>query len=115
MTTLITGNYFIEKYDAFKIDRRLLARTISDTGVVCVPLIPWNINGILVATVTGVSTAAYLPYAVNSWLLPAITLYFAARGLHKKISIGAPEATMMQRVASSALPIGDHRHNEGSK
>ena len=115
MTTLITGNYFKEKYDAFKIDRRLLARTISDTGVVCVPLIPWNINGILVATVTGVSTAAYLPYALSSWLLPAITLYFAARGLHKTIRLGAPEATMFQQIASSALPIGDHRHNERSK
>jgi len=115
MTTLITGNYFKEKYDAFKIDRRLLARTISDTGVVCVPLIPWNINGILVATVTGVSTAAYLPYALNSWLLPAITLYFAAIGLHKTIRVGAPESTMLQKVASSAQPIGDHRHNEGTK
>lgn len=85
MTTLVSGNYFKEKYDAYKLDRRLLARTISDTGVICVPLIPWNINGILVATVTGVATTAYLPYALNSWLLPVLTLFFAVRDFHKPI------------------------------
>lgn len=79
MTSLITGGYFKKKYDVKGVDRRLLARAISDTGIVSVPLIPWNINGILVAIVTGVPTLSYMPYAINSWILPMITLAIAYR------------------------------------
>jgi NhaC family Na+:H+ antiporter len=84
MTTLITGGYYGPKFDELNEDRRLLARTICDTGVVSVPLIPWNINGILVATVTGVSTMNYLPYALNSWVLPLLTLFLAILGMKSK-------------------------------
>jgi NhaC family Na+:H+ antiporter len=84
MTTLITGGYYGPKFDELNEDRRLLARTICDTGVVSVPLIPWNINGILVATVTGVSTMNYLPYALNSWVLPLLTLSLAILGMKSK-------------------------------
>jgi NhaC family Na+:H+ antiporter len=84
MTTLITGTYYKDRYDALDVDRQVLARTICDTGVVSVPLIPWNINGILVATVTGVSTVSYLPYALNSWLPTLMTLFFVWRGMKVK-------------------------------
>lgn len=100
MTTLIAGNYFKDRYDDFKVDRRLLARTISDTGVVSVPLIPWNINGILVATLTGVATLDYLPYALNSWMLPVLTVWFAFRGRAINLKESARSAAIIQAVAA---------------
>lgn len=52
----------------------LLARTLADTGVVIVGLIPWSLMSLIFATVLGIPTQSYAPYAFFLWLLPLITL-----------------------------------------
>ncbi len=65
---------FKEKYEELNLDRSILARTVSDTGVVIAPLIPWNINALIIQMVTGMSVTAYFPYAILCYAFPAITI-----------------------------------------
>ncbi|AHG22460.1 sodium:proton antiporter [Chania multitudinisentens RB-25] len=51
-----------------------LSRIVSDAGIVTSPLIPWNSCGAYMAAVLGVSTMAYMPFAVFNIAAPLITL-----------------------------------------
>lgn len=57
-------------------ERATLARVLGDTGLVTSPLIPWNINALMVTGVLGVEALAYLPYAIMNWSLPLISILF---------------------------------------
>jgi len=50
-----------------------LARTISDTGTIIAPLMPWNVNALIIGTVVGV-TSGYAIFAVLCYISPIITL-----------------------------------------
>lgn len=61
------------KYDEIGVDRSILARTISDTGTIIAPLMPWNVNGLIVTLVTGVSCISYAPFAILCFIAPLVT------------------------------------------
>ncbi len=63
LTAIITGQHFKNYFDALNIDRSYLARTISDTGSIVITIIPWNLNALVAASITGVATIHYAPYA----------------------------------------------------
>ncbi len=73
LAVLLPGHTF---FPVFKEKKALplLGRTLADTGLVFSPLIPWNINALLVVSVLGVDVLAYLPFAFMNWLLPIITI-----------------------------------------
>lgn len=71
---LLPGRLLQDKYNELGIDTTLLARTISDTGTIIAPLMLWNINALLLKSLTGISAADYAPYAVLCYLSPIITL-----------------------------------------
>lgn len=73
LAVLLPGHTFLPVYREKKA-QRLLGRTLADTGLVFSPLIPWNINALLVVSVLGVDVLAYLPFAFMNWLLPLITI-----------------------------------------
>jgi NhaC family Na+:H+ antiporter len=50
-----------------------LALDLENTVVVISPLIPWNIAGLLPATILGVN-AGFIPFACYLYLLPLVTL-----------------------------------------
>lgn len=52
---VIPSKLLKEKYDEIKVSRGMLARTISDTGVIIAPIMPWNVNALIITSVTGVS------------------------------------------------------------
>ncbi|MEA3423307.1 MAG: Na+/H+ antiporter NhaC family protein [Bacillota bacterium] len=70
LTSIITGKYLNNYYDDLDVKRNYLAKTIGDTGLNIVGIIPWNVNGLLVATLTGVPTIIYFKYAFFTLLLP---------------------------------------------
>ncbi|OPL09328.1 MAG: hypothetical protein AVO33_00395 [delta proteobacterium ML8_F1] len=74
LSVIITGKLFAPYYDRFQIRRNYLARTLGDTGVTVVGIIPWNLNGIFVAALTGVATLDYLPYAFFTLSLPIFSM-----------------------------------------
>lgn len=62
------------KYEEIGVDKSILARTISDTGTIIAPLMPWNVNGLIVSLVTGVSCLSYAPFALLCFIAPLMTV-----------------------------------------
>ena len=71
---IMPGELLKNKYEELKIPNSVLSRTISDTGIIMAPLIPWNGNSLFILALTGVSSVKYSPYAFLCYLLPAVTL-----------------------------------------
>ncbi|WP_315115446.1 Na+/H+ antiporter NhaC family protein [uncultured Clostridium sp.] len=76
VSIILPGKLLKDKYSELEIENTTLARTITDTGMVIAPLIPWNVNSLFIFITTGIPTAAYAPYAVLCYLLPIITFIF---------------------------------------
>lgn len=74
---IVLGKLLQNKYEALKINNIKLARTIADSGTAIAPLIPWNVNSIMILAVTGIPAAQYAPYALMCYLLPVMTIVFA--------------------------------------
>ncbi len=75
LTSIITGNYMNAYYDRNNVNRSQLARTIGDTGLNVVGLIPWNVNGLLISTITGVPTLSYAPFVFFTIILAISSIY----------------------------------------
>jgi len=73
MGIVLPGRLLGEKYNELKVDRGILMRTISDTGTIIAPLMPWNVNSMIITMIIG-KTIAYQPYAVLCYVAPIITL-----------------------------------------
>ncbi|MDD4503622.1 MAG: Na+/H+ antiporter NhaC family protein [Clostridiaceae bacterium] len=74
---ILLGKLLKNRFADFGIKKVKLARTISDSGTSIAPLIPWNVNSIIIFAITGISTIQYAPYAVLCYILPFITVLFA--------------------------------------
>ncbi|MGB5291474.1 MAG: Na+/H+ antiporter NhaC [Lysobacterales bacterium] len=64
LSILIPGELFAPAYKKFNLAAKNLSRTTEDSGTVIVPLVPWSIAGVFMAGTLGVSTLAYLPWAI---------------------------------------------------
>jgi NhaC family Na+:H+ antiporter len=80
LSLIITGNMYRNVYRRFRLEPRLLSRTIEDSVSVTSVLIPWNSCGITKSTVLGVSTVNYFPYCVFNILSPCMSLFMAWTG-----------------------------------
>lgn len=78
---LITSKLFGPAYDDLNLDRKVLSRSLEDTGTMCAALIPWNSNGIFMATTLGVATVQYIPYAFLGLITPVVAVLFAFLGI----------------------------------
>ena len=74
MTAMISGKYLAPYYDNFKLKRELLVMMIANTGLNVVSIIPWNVNGIMIKQLSGVSPFAYAPLSFFLISLTVITL-----------------------------------------
>lgn len=63
-----------DKYKELELDNAVLARTISDTGVIVAPLMPWNINSFLIKPIMGITAAQYAPYAALCYVCPLVSV-----------------------------------------
>ncbi len=66
---LMTQQLVHKKYEREKLDGSQLATDIENTAVVLSPLIPWNIAGLVPATIL-MTDSGFIPYAVYLYLLP---------------------------------------------
>ena len=80
---VIQGKMYKNIYTGLGVDKEILARTISDTSTIVAPLIPWNINALIIASVTGVSALEYGPYAILCYLFP-LTIGWIYLGQHRQ-------------------------------
>jgi len=76
---LLPGRLLQNKYNELGVDTAILARTISDTGTIIAPLMAWNINAIILKSLTGISATSYAPFAILCYLAPIITIIVSYR------------------------------------
>jgi len=75
MTAMVSGKYMAPYFDDFKLKREFLVMTTANTGLNVVALIPWNVNGIMIKQLTGVTTLNYFIYSIFVILLTLLTLF----------------------------------------
>lgn len=71
---ILPGKVLKNKYKELDMDLTVLTRTISDTGIIIAPLMPWNINSFLIKPIMGITAAQYAPYAVLCYICPVISM-----------------------------------------
>lgn len=80
MSIVVPGKMFYQAFKKAGLEGKLLSRTLEDSATATSVLIPWNTCGATQATVLGVSTFAYFPFAFFCWLSPIMTLIVAWMG-----------------------------------
>ncbi len=80
-TSFIIGAAFNKKYDAMKIKRKVLSRSIEDAGTMMENLAPWTPSGIFMATTLGVSVIDYAPFQFLSLINIGVAYFFAITGI----------------------------------
>lgn len=71
---LFMGKYMQPSFEKSGLGRTRLARLIADTGTTVAPLVPWNVNALIILAFTGVSVISFLPYMVLCYLTPIVSL-----------------------------------------
>lgn len=80
-----------------------LSRAVGDAGIVTSALVPWNSCGAYMSVVLGVSTMAYLPFAVFNYTTPLLTLLLGITGWTiTRLPGGAAEPASPERVGPEA-------------
>lgn len=77
LSIIMPGIMYKEQFDEFHIQRRVLSRTLEDSGTVVVPLIPWSAAGVYMCSVLDVEVTAYLPWAVMCYTGAVIAWIYA--------------------------------------
>lgn len=80
LAIMLPGMLMRDQYTKFKLDKKVLSRTLEDGGTMFSFLIPWDTAGIYTATVLGISTLTYAPYAFLLWINPIIAAIYALIG-----------------------------------
>jgi Na+:H+ antiporter, NhaC family len=77
LAIVVPGRMFTESYAKRGLAPQNLSRTLEDTGTVTSVLVPWNTCGAYHASVLGVATLAYAPWAFFCLISPLMTMLFA--------------------------------------
>ena len=64
LSEILPGTMYKKLADEMDISRRVLSRTLEDSGTVIVPLVPWSAAALYLTSVLGVPPSGYLPWAV---------------------------------------------------
>ncbi|WP_417610519.1 Na+/H+ antiporter NhaC [Owenweeksia hongkongensis] len=93
LAIVVPGRMYADAYRKRGLAPENLSRTLEDSGTVTSVLVPWNTCGAYQSGVLGVSTFAYLPYAVFNYLSPLMTLVFAIFDIKIRRLLGKPKET----------------------
>lgn len=74
---IIPGRMFLPAYRKLGIRSDVASRTCEDAGTVTSPIVPWGLCGVFFAGALGVSTMAYLPYAILCYVTPLVAIIYA--------------------------------------
>ena len=64
-----------------EIPRKELGRALGDSGLILSPLIPWNVNALMMVGILGVGTLEYMPYTFLPLLLPLSGALFGMKDI----------------------------------
>ncbi len=77
LAIVVPGRMYAKTYRDRGLKPEVLSRTLEDSGTVTSVLVPWNSCGATQASVLGVATMTYLPYAFFNIISPFMTIAFA--------------------------------------
>jgi NhaC family Na+:H+ antiporter len=80
LSIVVPGRMFKKAYEDRGLHPKNLSRALEDAGTVTSALIPWNTGGAYNASVLGVSTLTYLPFAFFNLLSPMVSMLLAYKG-----------------------------------
>lgn len=80
---LMTGTLMLPAYRKFHLHATNCSKAINATSTVIAPLIPWNIAGMYLDGLFGVSTLAFAPYSFICYLTPLVNFIMVA--LHYRL------------------------------
>ncbi len=105
ITAMVTGSSYLSMiipaellapvFKRKQLAAKNLSRIVEESGAIIVPLIPWSMAGVYIAGTIGVSTFAYLPWAVMNYVSVIILAVFGFTGF-----------TMAPRVREDETEIG---------
>ncbi len=78
LSIVVAGKMFSEAYHERGLANQNLSRTLEDAGTVTSVLIPWNTCGAYHASVLGVATLSYAPFAFFCLISPLMTILYAS-------------------------------------
>ncbi len=81
LAIVVPGRMFRKAYADFGLRQRNLSRALEDGGTVTSVLVPWNTCGAYAASVLGVATLNYAPYAFFNILCPIVAIALASAGI----------------------------------
>lgn len=77
LSIVLTGRMFRGAYKKYHLDARNLSRALEDGGTLSSVLVPWNTCGAFAASVLGVATFSYLPFAFFNLVSPVVAMVMA--------------------------------------
>lgn len=80
LAVVLPGRMYKDAYAARGLHAKNLSRAIEDSATLTSPLVPWNTCGAYMASVLGVATFAYLPFAFLNLVTPFISILYGATG-----------------------------------
>lgn len=72
ISIIVPSGVLLKRYEELRIDKKVFARLLSDSGVMISAIIPWNVAALIPASVMGVEVLSYLPYAFLAYMMPII-------------------------------------------
>lgn len=81
LSFILNGTVYRKEFDKRGLDRAMLARLVSEGGLMWAPLMPWTTFGAFVMTTLGVSGFEFAPYAFLNLLSPIVSVAMAYMGI----------------------------------
>lgn len=76
---LLPGKYLKNAFYQNNQDASDLYQTIANSGTSIAPLMPWNVNAIIILAITGVSALSFAPYAILNWISFPMAILFSKK------------------------------------
>jgi NhaC family Na+:H+ antiporter len=97
LAIVVPGRMYADTYRKRGLKPENLSRTLEDSGTVTSVLIPWNTCGATQASVLGVATMVYAPYAFFCIISPLMTMLYGFLGI--KIAYEKPKKEEVKEIA----------------
>ena len=80
LSVVLPGRMYKDAYAARGLHPKNLSRAIEDSATLTSPLVPWNTCGAYMASVLGVATLSYAPFAFLNIVTPLLSILYGATG-----------------------------------
>nr|HQV32509.1 Na+/H+ antiporter NhaC [Calditrichia bacterium] len=80
-TSFIVGDAFKSRFDELGISRKVLSRSLEDTGTMLESLVPWHATAVFMVATLGVPVAEYWPWQFLSLINFAVAPLLAVTGI----------------------------------